>query len=843
MKKIYLSLALCLLTLTNLQSQIEFWGTTSRGGAHNSFGGTIFKTDADGSNYSVQHSLTMSFGSQPKGTLLQVSNGKMYGMTTQGSIENEISGVIFEYDSATNEYIILHNFFDSDTYIGYSPYGDLIEASNGNFYGMARGVGDYDPSILFEYNISTNTFTNLVDFSDIVGEKPYGSLLQATNGKLYGLTSEGGANYWGVLFEYDLTTNTYTKKVDFNATGNGGVRPKGSLVQATNGKLYGMASESGANNNGVIFEYDIATNTYTKKIDFDATNDGSTPQYGSLIQATDGKFYGMSKYGGINSKGVIFEYDNVTNTITKRHEFDSDNGEYPYGSLIQMTNGKLYGMTFSGGTEDKGVLFEFDPVSSTFVNKYNFNSVFGNYPYGSLLLADDGKLYGMTSEGGQGHNGVIFSYDTTTSTVTKKWDFYKKEMGDVFSGSMLLASNGLFYGMTQGGGENGSGVFYEYNATMDIYTVKASFEKDITGNSPLGSLIQANNGKLYGVTTYGGASNLGVLFEYDINSNTLSKKIDFDGTTKGSKPSGSLFKASDGVLYGLTREGGSSNYGTLYGYDPILDVFTKHIDFDGLSKGKWPYNCSLIEKENGYLYAVTTSGGMGGNRGVLFEFHAASATYLKLMDFDSTTGQSPQCTLVYNSGNDKLYGTTSSGGVNSDGVLFEYDLGTSTYTKKFDFDETNSGKDPKGPLLLSSNGKIYGTTNKGAATYSTGVLYEYDIATDTYVLKYDFDMGSGGREPFGGVIEVNTSSLGVDNASMESQINIYPNPTNSMVNINFGNLQMASIRVLNITGQLIYEKKNIENEIFKFQFESPAGIYFIEIISNQGKQIVKLIRE
>ncbi len=74
------------------------------------------------------------------------------------------------------------------------------------------------------------------------------------------MTNHGGANDYGVLFEYNPTNGTLTKKIDFNSTGNGR-NPYGSLVQASDGKLYGMTYGGGANGYGVLFEYN-PTNGY-----------------------------------------------------------------------------------------------------------------------------------------------------------------------------------------------------------------------------------------------------------------------------------------------------------------------------------------------------------------------------------------------------------------------------------------------------------------------------------------------------------------------------------------------------------------------------------------------------
>lgn len=166
-------------------------------------------------------------------------------------------------------------------------------------------------------------------------------------------------------------------------SGPGGCGSYSDLVEA-NGKLYGMTRSDGAFNWGVLFEYDYLSNIYQKKIDFD-NNNGALP-HGSLMKATNGKLYGMTFYGGLYSKGVLFEYDCVSNFLVTKFDFDGLNGKYPFGSLMQASNGKLYGMTREGGAFDQGALFEYDYSSNTFITKMSFSDSIGSFPeYGHLI--------------------------------------------------------------------------------------------------------------------------------------------------------------------------------------------------------------------------------------------------------------------------------------------------------------------------------------------------------------------------------------------------------------------------------------------------------------------------
>ena len=231
------------------------------------------------------------------------------------------------------------------------------------------------------------------------------------------MTVNGGSNGYGVIFSFDAVTLTYIKLKDFDFA-NGGL-PQGSLIQATDGKLYGMTVYGGSNSYGVIFSYDPSTGMFSKLKDFDYTNGGYP--HGSLIQATNGKLYGMTVNGGNNGYGVIFSFDPVTLTYTKLQDFNG--GGHPNGSLIQAANGKLYGMLSDGGSNYQGAIFSFEPSTSTYTKLRDFDNTNGAYPYGSFTQATDGKLYGMTHSGGSYGDGVAFSYDPSTSVFTKLQDF------------------------------------------------------------------------------------------------------------------------------------------------------------------------------------------------------------------------------------------------------------------------------------------------------------------------------------------------------------------------------------------------------------------------------------
>ena len=715
------------------QSQTRLYGLT-RAGADQF--GSIFSLSAGGNSLLSQYNFKGTPGAQPQfGNLVQAINGKLYGMVPFGGANDQ--GVLFEYDYSTNIYTIK---FDFSTANGATPNGSLIQASNGKLYGMTRTGGINDLGVIFEYDYTTNIYTKKIDFSSSNGSNPLGTLLQASNSKLYGVTYQGGANSLGVLFEYDISTNTYVKKLDFS--GANGSNPYGSLMQASNGKLYGMTNTGGINNVGVIFEYDNTSSTYTKKIDMSTAN-GANPN-GELLQNPSGKLYGITSQGGVNGLGVLFEYDNSTNTYSKKFDFSQASGTGPLGSLIRASSGKLYGMTSQGGANSLGVLFEYEISTNTYTKKYDF-TINGRSPYGSPMQASNGKLYGLTREGGNADRGVLFEYDISANNFSTKVDF-SASGGRFCSGSLVRASNGKLYGMSFYGGLNNSGVLFEYDAPNNIYTKKIDFSQ-ATGTNPNGSLIQASNGKLYGVTSFGGVNFGGVLFEYDVNSNSYTKKVDLTNST-GSFPNGSLIQASNGKLYGMTTNGGTNSLGVIFEFDYTTNIYTKKFDFSSATGSK-PYG-SLIQASNGKLYGMTNQGGTNG-AGVLFEYDISANSYAQKVDFSYSTGAGPFYTSLTQGSNGRLYGLTSQGGLNGGGVLFDYDINSNTYTKKFDFSSAN-GLYPQGSLIQSFNGKLYGMTPNGGVN-DKGVIFEYDYISNTFTKKFDFSSATG-SSPYGSLLEL-----------------------------------------------------------------------------------------
>ncbi|MEQ1733288.1 MAG: choice-of-anchor tandem repeat GloVer-containing protein [Bacteroidia bacterium] len=556
--------------------------------------------------------------------------------------------------------------------------------------------------------------------------------------QLWGTTNSGGKYGAGTIFKTDSAGANHTVEHDFYKTP--GINPIfGKMVQAPNGKLYGMAYEGGTYNAGVLFEYDPITAIYTAKHNFNAAvspNNGGYPE-GQLLLASDGNLYGTTDNGGLNNSGILFQYNYVTDTLINKFNFEgTTSGQYAIATLMQANNGLLYGVCSYGGLNNAGTLFSYNITTDTLIVKANFTGANGKEAFGELLQAADGNLYGQAYSGGINNNGALYCYNIALDTLIRKVSFKNATTGGRPTSGLMQAYNGKLYATTTIGGTGFNGTLYEYDYVADTLIVKVNFTYPIIGSQSYSTLLQLNDSTLYGTTYSGGAAGYGTIFQYSPNTDTVIVKFNFNTANGGAgETDGSLMLATDGNLYGFSYSGGTANKGSLYQYNLSTDTAIVKVSFGDVTIGANP-EAGLLKASNGKLYGTTTKGGIY-NGGVLFEYDMATKTHTKKFDFNnSAVGSSPQGSLMQASSG-LLYGTTSTGGVNGYGTLFTYNLITDTLIVKASFNYSN-GSEAKGSPIEASNGMLYGTTRSGGV-YGYGVLYKYSPITDTLIVTHNFD--------------------------------------------------------------------------------------------------------
>ena len=382
--------------------------------------------------------------------------------------------------------------------------------------------------------------------------------------------------------------------------------------------------------------------TVKSLVNFDGT-DGNSPYLMAPLQGFDGKLYGATANGGINTCtlygssvtcGVVFNIT-TSGTETVLHNFDGTDGASPDGTLVQDAHGNLYGVTQYGGPNTTcavfgasgcGTVFKITP-SGVFTSLYSFcsltNCADGANPTGGLLLAADGNLYGAATYGGNYQDcsgsgcGTIFRI-TPEGTLTTLYSFAGAD-GSFPYAPLVQSSTGILYGVTGGGGANNEGTVFAIAASGKLTTLAAFNGTDGMNPNPV---IIGTDGNLYGSTTYGGTSTIsncssygcGVVFKLTPSGKftTLYNFCSQANCADGFVPLWSLFQATDGNLYGNTSE---FNGTTVAGFGTIFKIttggtFTNLYTFNG-TDGYFPEG-AMMQDTNGTLFGTTAIGGTSG---------------------------------------------------------------------------------------------------------------------------------------------------------------------------------------------------------------------------------------
>jgi uncharacterized repeat protein (TIGR03803 family) len=753
MKKFTLILSILILTfsVTKAQNTLgKLWGMTYQGGDSNG-SGIIFNYDSITPGINKLKSFAPSSnGNSPDYTNLIIgADGNLYGLTSNGGASN--SGTLFKYNPTTGVYTVMINFNGTN---GSSPQGSLLLATDGNMYGMTYGGGTNNAGTIFQFIPSTGVLNTWFSFTN--SEYPTSSFIQATDGNLYATTIQGGTSGYGEIIKLNINTQAESIVYSFAGGTADGSYPYGSLMQASNDSLYGMTYNGGKYGNGVIYEFNIVGGTYDTIYSFSGSStDGANP-YGALLQAKDGSLflYGMTYQGGSSGNGMLFKYNITTPGITDLNDFT--NNEYPYGNLIEGSDNNFYGMTNSGGTNGYGLVFQYNYLTPTYTVLASFNDVNGANPYGGLVQTPDNVLYGLTNSGGAQGSGNIFKC-TTTGTLTNLFNFASSAIGYAPYGSFIQASDGNMYGMTNSGGSWGYGSIVKYNTASGVTTSLGGFT-DTNGATPYGNLIQAKDGNFYGVTSAGGAANNGMLFKYDTTLHIIDTVASFLGVN-GSNPHGSLIQAKDGNFYGTTNQGGANNQGTVFKYDTTAKTLNALASFSKNTNGAGPYG-TLVQAFDGNFYGTATSSSDGD--GVIFECTpAGSLTQLVQFTFNAgaDSGKSPYGSMVMSSVDSNLYGLAYDGGKNY-GMMYKYNIKKGTYKDLIDFTTNSNGMEPYNDLMEASDGQIYGMTTYGGAN-GDGSIFEY-TTSGTFTTLASFNQTNDGSRPHFGTLTEQMSDAVID---------------------------------------------------------------------------------
>ncbi len=381
-------------------------------------------------------------------------------------------------------------------------------------------------------SLSAQTLTTLHSFAGYStdGASPYGGLVQASDGNFYGTTYAGGdsSNCQGGCGTVFRITPAGSLTTLHSFDWYDGASPTGALVQGADGNLYGTTYGGGANPRvGTVFRITPAGALTTLYSFCALTNcaDGQQP-YAGLVRGSDGNFYGTTLEGGANtgcslgsgSCGTVFKIT-PGGALTTLYSFCAQHGctdgGNPYAGLVQGGDGNFYGTTFGRGINGYGTVFKITPAGAL-TSLYSFcsqtNCADGEYPQAGLMQASDGNFYGTTPEGGGGqyHQGGTVFKITSSGTLTTLYNFCSQPAcadGADSLAALLQGPDGNLYGTTIGGGayctqNSGCGTIFKITRN-GILTTLHSFDDTDDGKAPFAGLVHATDGNFYGTTTFG----------------------------------------------------------------------------------------------------------------------------------------------------------------------------------------------------------------------------------------------------------------------------------------------------------------------------------------------------
>jgi uncharacterized repeat protein (TIGR03803 family) len=400
------------------------------------------------------------------------------------------------------------------------------------------------------------------------------------------------------IYAFQNTSGTYGLPV---SPANDGAQPKGTLTLVMTGAspmLFGRTAAGGnATTCGAFFDLNPASPSSYSVIYRFSGSDGCSPRHDAMVLNMSGLLFSTTQ--GVNNDGMTV-YNNgdivtvtpATAAVSVFHQFagQPSDGSQQHSSFSFDAGGDTFGMSADGGANDKGFLYDIPAGSSTPIGLHNFKKSDGEDPHGRIVLLGN-TLWGITRKGGSNGLGVVFSLAVPSPLPTTSED---------------LSINIVH----QFAGNGSDGAFSDHGYLMPV--------------------TQGGSTVLYGMTECGGTGNGGdtsscsgqgggdgVVFQIDPSSGKYNTFYQFQGNSNGdgADPYGSLlYDPTTNLLYGMTRNGGKSDQGTVFAIAP--GAFGSHgsiswrYSFTGQNgDGANPIDNVILY--NATLYGMTEQGGTG----------------------------------------------------------------------------------------------------------------------------------------------------------------------------------------------------------------------------------------
>ena len=595
----------------------------------------IFRLNKDGTGYRIIRSLPRANSdfTWSRAPLFEGSDGLLYGTCINGGTYNR--GCLFKLNKQGNEFQTMISFGATPA-DPQAPAGGVIEGSDGQLYGQLQygsgPQGDNEGAIYRISRTGTN-FQFLHLFSTYTLSNPIGQLVESADGRLYGVTKRGRAEYGGV-FVINKDGSEFTSLLNPALYQFPGFTP--TLVD--NSLIYGVASNEGSET-GLIYRLPITGGAGSILQEITPTG-GSPVEPLALLDASDRWIYGLTDSGRTSSPYFYrMRRDGSAFTLLREFLRDATGQREPYTLSTEDTDGSVLAPSLFAGTKGGGAL-----VRLSRSGEYSFAQDFGTSfqgpgpsTPGGVLRLTDGSLLGFSFNGGTSGNGTVYRVEpgTTEPVVIHHFAGEPQDTRNPVT-QPLLASDGRVYGM-------GLASVFSIDPDGSNYRFRNLFGASGTTPSNLygtaNALMEGTDGGLYGVAGSGGTAQRGGIFRIEKSGFAVTTIYEFQGGDgRPYDPVGGLVEMPDGFLYGLTRSGGQKNYGVLYRIRPTGANFEIVHHFDVTAdNGVSPR--TLIRGGDGLIYGTLTAGGANGY-GAIFRYGEAPEITVERVDGSLLTSAS-----------------------------------------------------------------------------------------------------------------------------------------------------------------------------------------------------------
>jgi len=597
------------------------------------------------------------------------------------------------------------------------------------------------------------TLATVHSFGDPLGDaaQPHGRLIEGTDGVLYGTTYAGGRGN-GTVYRVNKDGTGFAVLRSFDMAVDGGYLYAG-LTEGSDGMLYGTAAAGGVHGSGTVFRMNKDGSAFLVLRSVNYASDGGS-LYSGVIEGSDGVLYGTAYQGGGNNAGTVYRINKDGTGFVVLFTLPGATGAASsFGGVIEGADGALYGTTVLGVTYGYGTVFRINKDGSGFVVLRSLNRFAdGAYPYARLAAGGDGALYGNGRQGGANDDGTVFRMNKDGSGFAVLRSFHRTPDGSFLSGALAEGRDGALYGTALQGGAVGSGTVYRMNKDGTGFAVLRNFSGGSEGATLFAGVVEGSDGGLYGVTRDGGVNNAGTLFRVNKDGTGFSSLMRFAIATDGSSPQAGVIESRDGMLYG-TAQGGGLGFGTVYRMNRDGTGAVVLRSFNGGTDGLSPQ--AVVEGTDGLIYGTTLQGGLYGS-GTIYRMNRDGTGFVAIRSFTGGSDGGYLYGALAEGSDGMFYGTGNQGGAYGQGTVFRMNKDGTGFAVLNVFNGS-SGSRPFAGVIEGTDGAIYGTTISGGAV-GYGVVFRMNKNGTGYTVLRSFSAPEG-IYPYGGVVEGSDGAL------------------------------------------------------------------------------------